>query len=180
MNFVFPGDWGILLWIQENMRSAWLDVVMPFYSSLGNGGVIWIAIALVCLCLKPYRRVGVTMLCGLAMGLLVGNLLLKPFVARPRPCWLDPNVSLLIPTPKDFSFPSGHTLSSSIAATVLWLSPRRWLGIVGIVLAGGMAFSRLYLFVHFPSDVFVGIFLGVLIGVIVSHLCNKNGQNIKY
>ena len=90
MSFAFPGDWAILLWIQEYMRTAWLDVLVPFYSSLGNGGMLWIAIAVVFLFNKRYRYVGVAMLCGLALGWLVGNSFLKPLIARPRPCWLDP------------------------------------------------------------------------------------------
>lgn len=180
MSFAFPGDWAILLWIQEYMRTAWLDVLVPFYSSLGNGGMLWIAIAIVFLFNKRYRYVGVAMLCGLALGWLVGNSFLKPLIARPRPCWLDPSVALLIPVPQDYSFPSGHTLSSVIAATVLWWSGRRWLGVVGILLAGLMTLSRLYLFVHFPSDILAGIILGVLIGSVVSYFCYKKEKNIKY
>lgn len=180
MAFTIPGDWSILLWIQEYVRAAWLDAIVPVYSSLGNGGVIWIAMAVVCLFNKRYRHVGVAMLCGLALGWVVGNAFLKPIVARPRPCWLDSSVSMLIPVPEDYSFPSGHTLSSVIAATVLWWSKIRWLGIVGIVLAVFMALSRLYLFVHFPSDILAGILLGILIGSVVSYYCYKEERNIKY
>lgn len=180
MNFAFPGDWAILLWIQEYMRTAWLDVIVPFYSSLGNGGMLWIAIAVVFLFNKRYRYVGGAMLFGLALGWLVGNSFLKPFIARPRPCWLDTSVALLIPVPQDYSFPSGHTLSSVIAATVLWWSGRRWLGMVGILLAALMTLSRLYLFVHFPSDILAGIILGVLIGSAVSYFFYKKEKNIKY
>ncbi len=179
MHVAFPGDWAILLWIQEWMRSAWLDTIVPLYSSLGNGGLIWLVIAAICLLSKRYRRVGLAMICGMAIGWVVGNGVIKPFVARARPCWLAPDVALLIPIPQDFSFPSGHTLSSVIAATTMWCSGIRWLGMVGVVMATLMALSRLYLFVHFPSDIIAGIVLGVAIGCGVSHFCYKKGTNSK-
>ena len=92
---------------------------------------------------------------------------------------LAPDVALLIPIPQDFSFPSGHTLSSVIAATTMWCSGIRWLGMVGVVMATLMALSRLYLFVHFPSDIIAGIVLGVAIGCGMSHFCYKKGTNSK-
>lgn len=100
---------------------------------------------------------------GLLAGLLVGNVALKHLVARSRPCWLDPSVQLLIATPTDYSFPSGHTLSSTIAATILAKTDRRF-GYAAISLAVLIALSRLYLYVHFPSDVFAAALLGLLIG----------------
>lgn len=179
MTFALPGDWAILAWIQAHLRADWLDEAVSFYSGLGNGGRLWLAIAFVCLFLPRYRRVGWTMICALALGFVVGNLFLKPLVARPRPCWLDPSVALLIPTPLDFSFPSGHTLSSVVAATTMWCSGHRWLGRVGVTLATLMALSRLYLYVHFPSDILAGMIIGVLIGALVSYFCYKPGYNIK-
>lgn len=112
---------------------------------------------------KKYRRQGALVLVGLLAGLLVGNVALKHLVARSRPCWLDPSVQLLIATPTDYSFPSGHTLSSTIAATILTKTDRRF-GYVAIPLAVLIALSRLYLYVHFPSDVFAAALLGLLIG----------------
>ena len=103
------------------------------------------------------------MLGGLAVGVLVGNVFLKNFVARPRPCWLDSSVRLLIANPTDYSFPSGHTLSSVIGATILTKTNRRF-GYAAIPLAALIAFSRLYLYVHFPSDVLAAAVLGVVIG----------------
>mgnify|MGYP001534438284 FL=1 len=97
----------------------------------------------------------------------VGNVCLKHLVARPRPCWLDESVPLLIASPTDYSFPSGHTLSSTISATILTKTDRRF-GYAAIPMAALLAFSRLYLFVHFPSDVLAGAVLGLVIGVVVS------------
>lgn len=114
------------------------------------------------LCTKKYRRQGVILLAGLAVGVLVGNVCLKNLIARPRPCWLDDSVMMLISSPTDYSFPSGHTLSSVIGATVLTKTDRRF-GWAAIPLAAVIAFSRLYLFVHFPSDILAGAILGVII-----------------
>ena len=162
-------DFSILYWIQANLRCGALDWLMPKLTLLGEGGAIWIAAALVLLATRRYRRAGLILAAGLICSLLLGNLLLKPLVARPRPCWLDPAVELLIRIPGDYSFPSGHSLSAFIAATVL-LRHNKLMGIPALVLAALLAFSRLYLFVHFPSDVLAGVLLGSAVGLGVSCL----------
>ena len=156
-------DWGILHWIQNTIACPFLDAVVPKLTMLGNAGIIWILAGVLLLCTKKYRRQGALVLMGLLAGLLVGNIVLKNLVARPRPCWLDPSVHLLIATPTDYLFPSGHTLSSTIAATILTKTDRRF-GYVAIPLAVLIALSRLYLYVHFPSDVLIAALLGLLIG----------------
>ncbi|MDO4388969.1 MAG: phosphatase PAP2 family protein [Eubacteriales bacterium] len=155
-------DWAVLDWIQHALSCGFLDTVMPWITRLGNGGFIWILAALLMISRKKYRRNGVMLLCGLLCGVLIGNLALKNLVARPRPCWLRPEFQLLLANPKDFSFPSGHTLSSVIAAGCLARTDRRF-GAAAIPLAALIAFSRLYLFVHFPSDVLASVVLGVAI-----------------
>ncbi len=159
MNF----DQSILSWIQDTMTCPLLDFLMPKVTALGNGGAVWLLAAGGLMCTKKYRKQGVLLLGGLAAGVLVGNVFLKNLIARPRPCWLDQSVQLLIATPGDYSFPSGHTLSSVIGATVLTKTDRRF-GYAAIPLAALIAFSRLYLYVHFPSDVLAAAVLGVLIG----------------
>ena len=144
-------DWGILHWIQNNITCPFLDAVVPKLTMLGNAGIIWILAGVLLLCTKKYRRQGALVLMGLLAGLLVGNVALKHLVAR------------LIATPTDYSFPSGHTLSSTIAATILAKTDRRF-GYAAISLAVLIALSRLYLYVHFPSDVFAAALLGLLIG----------------
>lgn len=155
-------DWGILHWIQNTIACPFLDAVVPKLTMLGNAGIIWILAGLALLCSKKYRRQGALVLMGLLAGLLVGNIVLKNLVARPRPCWLDPSVQLLIASPTDYSFPSGHTLSSTIAATILTKTDRRF-GYAAMPLAVLIALSRLYLYVHFPSDVLIAALLGLLI-----------------
>ena len=102
------------------------------------------------------------MLISIAAGFLLGNVMLKNIAARQRPCWLDPSVELLVPVPKDFSFPSGHSLVSFEGAVCIFLFNRKW-GIPALMLAVLTAFSRLYLFVHFPTDVLAGIVMGTVI-----------------
>ena len=115
------------------------------------------------------------MILGLAVGVLVGNVCLKNLIARPRPCWLDDSVMMLISSPTDYSFPSGHTLSSVIGATVLTKTDRRF-GWAAIPLAAVIVFSRLYLFVHFPSDILAGAILGVIIGEAVYRIGMRYGR----
>ena len=166
-------DWSILHWIQNMLVCPALNFLMPKITLLGNGGMIWLLASGVLICTKKYRRQGILLLCGLAAGVLVGNVFLKNFVARPRPCWLDSSVRLLIANPTDYSFPSGHTLSSVIGATILTKTDRRF-GYAAIPLAALIAFSRLYLYVHFPSDVLAAAVLGVLIGKVSDMIVLQN------
>lgn len=117
-------DWTVLHWIHDRLHCGFLDFLMPRITLLGNGGAVWVVIALILLCIRKHRRTGLALLMGLGAGVLIGNLLLKPLIARPRPCWIDQTTPLLIACPTDFSFPSGHTLSSVIAAAILCGAPR--------------------------------------------------------
>lgn len=164
-------DWSILQGIQETIRCPFLDSTMPKITMLGSGGFIWLAAAVGLLFTKKYRRQGLLLLGGLAAGVLVGNVFLKNLIARPRPCWLNPDVSLLIAVPADYSFPSGHTLTSAVGATMLAGIDRRF-ALPAILLAVLIAFSRLYLYVHFPSDILAGAVLGIGIGTLTL-FCGK-------
>ena len=108
----------------------------------------------------------VMLLAGLVVAMLAGNLAMKNLFARPRPCWLDESVPLLIARPSDYSFPSGHTMAAAIGATILTAADRRF-GWAAIPLAVLIAFSRMYLYVHFPSDILGGAVLGVGIGLLM-------------
>lgn len=165
-------DWSILHWIQSTLICPLMDFLMPKITLLGNGGVIWILAVVILLCTKKYRRQGVLLLAGLVVGVLVGNVCLKHLIARPRPCWLDSSVQLLIANPTDYSFPSGHALSSVISATVL-TKTNRCFGYAAIPLAALIAFSRLYLYVHFPSDVLAAAVLGIVIGELAFRYGNR-------
>ena len=155
-------DWAVLEGISA-LHCGFLDTVMPLVTSLGNAGWFWILLTVICLCLKDFRRCGIAMAAALVLCLLIGNVLLKPLVARVRPFIEDPSISLLIQAPHDFSFPSGHSMTSFAPAVVLFAYHRR-VGLCALVLSALIAFSRLYLFVHYPTDVLAGSLLGVGIG----------------
>lgn len=155
---------GILDGIQAHFRSDVLDTVMPWITRLGDSGLVWILLGLgLVVFARRERSLGGQVLLGLIFSLILCNLLLKNGVGRVRPCDLNPALALLIPRPEDPSFPSGHTSASFAAVTVLFL--RRWKGRwAALVLALLIAFSRLYLYVHFPTDVLGGLATGVLSG----------------
>ncbi len=153
----------VLDWIAVHCRTPGLDSVVPWITYLGSFGAIWIVLALVLLCRKSQRSYGVQIALALIFSLILCNLILKNAVDRVRPFELAGISELLVPLPDDASFPSGHTSASFAAATVLLLErhPLRW---PVLVLACLIALSRLYLYVHFPTDVAAGVLLGVLCG----------------
>ena len=162
LTFIQNTDWAILHAIRDVFSCRVLDFIIPKLTLLGNGGALWIISGVLLLLTKKYRKYGVLLLSSLAVGALIGNLLLKNIVARLRPFQQESAV-LLIGEPTGYSFPSGHTLTSVIGAIVLASADRRF-GYVAIPLAVLIAFSRLYLFVHFPSDVLCAALLGLVVG----------------
>lgn len=154
-------DFQLLDFIQFELHSSLGDILMPYITILGDNGAIWILIALSLLLSKKHRVTGMKISIALILGLIIGNLFLKPVIARIRPYDINMGVSLLIPKLKDYSFPSGHTMSSFAAATVLFLANKKT-GTPALIMAGLIAYSRLYLYVHFPTDVFAGALLGIL------------------
>ena len=149
----------------QTLRTPWLDGFMVFVSSLGNKGAVWIALAVVLLALPKDRRLGAVVACALVLDLVACNLVLKPLVARPRPCDINTALDYLIARPHGWSFPSGHTAASFAAASALWFGKSR-LWIPCGILAALIAFSRLYLYVHFPTDVLGGAVVGILCGAL--------------
>ena len=152
-----------LLDLIAGMRTETLDTLLPIISSFGDKGIGWIIVAIMLTCIPKYRKAGLTMGLALILCLLIGNLTLKPLIARPRPYSYFPEMTLLVAPLADFSFPSGHTFASFASATALYLHHKK-LGIAAFVLATVIAFTRLYLYVHFPTDILGGIVLGVFNG----------------
>ncbi len=158
-------EFQFLYWMQQ-FRTPALDEFMTAITFLGDGGWFWIALGAVLFMVPKTRRTGAAVLISLAAGFILGNLILKNVVARQRPCWLDQAVPLLIESPTDYSFPSGHSLASFEGAVSIFLYHKKW-GIAAVILAALIACSRMYLFVHFPTDVLAGSLLGILIAVLV-------------
>lgn len=170
-------DLPILDWIANHLWCSFLDAILPCITFLGDGGWIWIATALVLLCIPKYRKTGFAIATALLMGLVICNLCLKPWVGRIRPYDYQLQaygkvIPLLISAPTDFSFPSGHSIASFEAATVILIRHKKW-GIAPLLLAILIAFSRLYLYVHYPTDVLTSIVLGIGIGCLANYLINK-------
>lgn len=155
----------ILMALQE-LHTPVLDFVFTHITMLGDGGIFWISTGVLLACSKKYRRQGLLLLLCLLAGFLIGNVCLKNLVQRSRPCWVYPEVPLLVREPRDFSFPSAHSMVGFAGASALWLTDRRF-GAAAIVLAAFIAFSRLYLFVHWPTDVLAGTVLGIAVAYAV-------------
>ncbi|MBE6822077.1 phosphatase PAP2 family protein [Caproiciproducens sp. LBM24188] len=156
----------LLALIQRRARCSFLDKIMPAITSLGTCGLIWGIVVVIFLRIRVYRRAGLVLFVTLAICALLTNLVLKPLVARPRPCHVTPEVPLLIPCPMDYSFPSGHTMSSFAAAFIIACTLPH-LGVFVFLLAATIAYSRLYLFVHYPSDVLAGSLIGTAISIMM-------------
>lgn len=161
-----------ILHIIQGWHQPWLDAVMIFFSTLGNEGFIWIAIGVVMLIIPRTRKCGLSVLLAMAVTFLLGNMFLKNLIARPRPCAVDTSVALLIPYPSEYSFPSGHTSNGFAAAVSIFMCHRKP-GVVALVVAGIIAFSRMYLFVHYPTDILGGIVLGIFDAWLVQMLIAK-------
>lgn len=160
--FLTSLDLGILDMIAETFGCAVLDFVMPLISALGDFGMIWIWICMLCLFKKETRHTGIAMLIAMAICYLGGNLWLKNLVMRPRPYTVDPSIQLLIPPDHEiYSFPSGHTMNSFAASATLMLRHEKFC-FAAVFLASLIAFSRLYLMMHYPTDVIAGIIIGII------------------
>ncbi len=172
LNFDLP----ILDWIAENLWCPVLDFLMPIITLFGDAGIFWIACAALMLLFPKTRKLGLTMGAALLMGLLVCNVTLKPLIGRVRPAVFQENLGKIIPLlvekPTDASFPSGHTIASFEAATVLLIGNKK-LGIPAMILAVLIAFSRMYLYVHYPTDVLAAVVLGIGIAFLATYLVGK-------
>lgn len=159
---IFYMDWELeFLHYLQTIHTPELDKKMLFFTGLGDKTIL-IALFLLALIIIPKtRKYGIPMAIAVVISVLIVNVAIKPSVMRCRPCWLDQSVPLLIPVPHDYSFPSGHTNAFFAMATAVHLKNKK-LGAPALVIAALVAFSRLYLFVHWPTDVIGGMITGVL------------------
>ena len=170
-------DLPILEWIAANLKCGFLDAVMPLITLLGDAGIFWILCSVVMILIPKTRKTGLSMGISLLIGLLVCNVTLKPLIGRIRPYdyqlqHFQKEIILLVEGLHDYSFPSGHTIASFEAATALLIGNKK-LGIPAMILAVLIAFSRLYLYVHYPTDVLASIVLGIGIAFLGTFLVKK-------
>lgn len=158
-------DLSVLNAIQQSIKCGFLDFFTVALSYITTSGIIWIVLGIVLTCVKKTRVVGIIVLMALAIGFLSGDVLLKHLVQRPRPFTVNTDIQLLIKQPSGASFPSTHSTLAAAVTTVL-LVKKRALGWCALALTVCIAFSRLYLYVHYPTDVLCGLLLGVLSGVV--------------
>lgn len=163
-DFMLALEGTVLLWMQESLRGPVLDPFFIVYTTLGNMGLCWLVLSVAMLCTKKTRKAGIAGLLALLVGFLCTNVVLKPLVCRTRPWLVVEGLTALVVEHDPHSFPSGHTCAA-FAAACAWRPylPKRW-GKVALICAALMGFSRMYVGVHFPTDVLAGMLIGVLSG----------------
>lgn len=167
-------DWLNAIW---QMHNPVMDKLMVVLSNLGNAGIFWITLGLVLCATKKYRKTGIEMLISITITFIIGNLVIKNLAMRARPCQISPytDLPLLVHIPTDYSFPSGHSMNGFTASVALLCN--NWkMGIPALVLAALIAFSRLYNYVHFPTDVMAGIVIGSAIAIVVHIIYEKKNK----
>ena len=160
-------DTSVMMFIQEHIRNGILTPIMAFFSIIGDVGAVWLILSAALIITKKFRRTGILLLASVAISWMMNDLLLKPLIARARPFEVIDGLEVLIHLPRSYSFPSGHACSSFAAAYALTRSVPKY-GKWFYVLAAMIAVSRVYLGVHYPSDIMAGIVVGTL-GSIVIH-----------
>jgi undecaprenyl-diphosphatase len=175
MDWITQLDTTIIFWVQNHLHNPVTDFLFPKITALGDIGLIWILVAVCMLIFKKTRKWGIVLLAALALEYICNDLILKNLVQRIRPCNVWPEVPMLISRPSSYSFPSGHSASSFVSAATLYRCNKKW-GIFALLLAALIAFSRVFLFVHFPSDVLVGSLLGLLVSFGVCKVLKKCGR----
>lgn len=168
-------DLNILYWIQ-NLRNDCMDIVLGWYTTLGNSILFWCLLVGIILVVKKTRQLGVHLCIGLILELFIVHLLIKPFIDRPRPFEVDSSIFTYIDHPLDPSFPSGHTAIVFLVVSCLYFSGYKKTALCLLPFAILMGFTRMYFFVHYPSDVLCGAAIGICCGYIAyrikKHWCS--------
>ena len=159
----------ILLWIHTHLRFDAVTPVMRVLSLLGDKGIFWIALTLILLLFRRTRRLGIYCAVSMVLTFLVVNCAVKPLIARTRPYDLFSEIQILAHAEHDFSFPSGHSANSFAVAWILFRMSKKRYGVPAVLLAALIAFSRLYVGVHYPTDVLAGIVIAIALAEVTLH-----------
>lgn len=160
-------DGQILLWIQDNLRNDFLTPIFKFITHLGDTGWFWIVATILCLFFAKTRKAGICSAIALIGSLLINNLILKNLVARIRPYEVVDGLSRIIEAQSDYSFPSGHAGASFAAAVIFFIYLPKKFGVPALILAFLISFSRLYVGVHYPTDVLAGGLISTAIAICI-------------
>lgn len=169
-------DFYILDSIQSGIRCEFLDHAFASVTELSIVTILWISVGLMMAFSKRYRKYGMVLLFALAIGTDIGVYIIKPLVCRIRP-YVQTGFVPFIKPPGGYSFPSGHTLSSTVSAFCVYKASRK-AGSFTIVLGALIAFTRLYFYVHFPTDILGGFVIGAVISVSLLHFLKKTDRTI--
>ena len=172
-------DGDILLWVQEYIRNDILTPIMKFITHLGDKGYVWIGILILFLFFAKTRKVGILMIFSLLGSLLINNKIIKVLVARPRPYTVVEGLNRIIEAQSEMSFPSGHTSSSFAAAVVIYCMCPKKIGIPAMILAALISFSRIYVGVHYTTDVLAGALVGTAIAFLVCKIYRMKFEKTK-
>ena len=162
-----------LFFLQDYVRTPLLTYIFEFLTALENAGMLSILICLVMLAVKKTRRIGITASISLILSTLAVNVIIKPLAARTRPFDEFKSLSILVSPPADYSFPSGHSAAAFSVAFVIFLCMPKKYGIPAVITASLIAFSRLYIGVHYPSDVVIGTLIGCAAALLAKYLYKK-------
>ena len=162
----------ILLFIANNIRNSFLDPIMIFITHLGDHALIWVIISMILIMFKKTRCIGLMMITTLCLSGVINTLLIKNIVCRERPFNVIEGLTCIIKAPTDYAFPSGHSASASGCALIIYRNNKKY-GIFTLILALLIALSRLYVGVHYPSDVLFGCLSGMLIAQLVNFIFCK-------
>ncbi len=164
MQTIYNFDFAVLNALQS-IHNTFFNYFFAFFTFLGDGGIIWIVLTLVMLFIKKTRRAGITMSAGLITEFVINECFVKNLVKRPRPFTLHPYIDTIVSQPSSYSFPSGHTCTAFVSATVIFCYNKK-LGVIAYITAALIGISRNYFYIHYPTDVLVGAVEGILTGLL--------------